>query len=87
MEHNINISDYQDLAQELTDLELCANGQTPYFLIIQEDTSGNPSFRLKPDFDITLIFNALKSIMNHFPNHSQEFADQIIELSKQLNTK
>ena len=87
MESNINLSDYQDLAQELSDLELCANGQTPYFLIIQQGADDKPSFRLKPDFDISLIFNALKSIMNRFPHYSQQFADQIIELSQQLNTK
>ena len=68
-------------AEELQELEDCANGK-PYFLIVQN--SDKITSRIKPGFDIGLIFQALIRIMERWPNFKNEYADNIVELTKAL---
>ena len=68
-------------AEELQELEECANGK-PYFLIVQNGYKIKS--RVKPGFDIGLIFQALIRIIDMYPNYKNEFADSIIELTKAL---
>lgn len=68
-------------AEELQELEDCANGK-PYFLIVQN--GDKITSRVKPGFDIGLIFQALIRIMERWPNFKNEYADNIVELTKAL---
>lgn len=77
------MSEQQQLNERIAELEACANG-TPYFLILQK--GDNVSSRLMPGFDVGLIFQALTRIMEQMPQYKNEYADNIIELTKVLKS-
>lgn len=67
--------------EELKELEDCANGH-PYMLIVQYGDKA--TLRVKPGFDAGHAFEAIISIMQQWPNHRNAYADNIIELAKNL---
>lgn len=71
----------QDKAEQLAELEMCANG-SPYFLIVQN--GDNIVMRTIPNFDISLIFQAIERLIKRYPEYKSEFAEHIIELSKTI---
>lgn len=75
------LKEFEAKAEELQELEDCANGK-PYFLILQN--GDKVTMRVKPKFDIGQIFKALIRIIDMYPNYKNEFADSIIELTKAL---
>ena len=72
---------YEKKADELSDFEKCANG-APYFLLIQD--GDDAIARTNGGFDISLLFDAIKRLIQEYPEYKDEFVNSIIELSKEI---